>query len=459
MKRWTGQDVQVFRHDVLDESKLDFSQRVGCSVRSIERWETGGTISRKLNQALNEALRQAPEWAQTEFETRRATATAQTAPNVDLTKEDDGSQNGKKAGGSTKRRGALKLLGITTVAPTAVQSVLAEAAGEAMEFTRRAEASSLGSSTLEHLELTVITVNHAYSRIPPAQLFGNVHRYRRQIAHLLTRPHTLRQGRELYAHAGWLSELLAWLAHDLGNPWAAEAYCIDAWQHGWQAGHDELCAWAMDAKASIALYNNRPQAALSAALRGADHAPPSHPLAVRLHAQAARAHARLGQRKHFQLALGHAVDLHEALPAQTPTRFGVDTTQLACYAITSYAASSCIWLGWADQAHQHATDALQLYATAPAGSRSPSREAIARIDLALALAALDHPDEACALGHQALSCERLVDSIRARAQELDAVLQHHYPTMPQAAEFHEQCATLHQNNGPAVNADENDQNL
>lgn len=39
------------------------------------------------------------------------------------------------------------------------------------------------------------------------------------------------------------------------------AYCLDAWEHGWQAEHGELCAWAMDATATIALYTNRPEAA------------------------------------------------------------------------------------------------------------------------------------------------------------------------------------------------------
>lgn len=167
-----------------------------------------------------------------------------------------GQSEGRAAGSadqkSTDRRSMLKAIGVTTVAPTVAPDVLVEATAETMEFTRQAEASSLGSGTLEHLELAIIDFNHAYSHTAPTELFNKVRWYRQRLAQLIQGPHTLRQGRQLYTDAGWLSELLAWLAHDLGDPTAAAAYCVDAWQYGWQAEHDELCAWAMDAKASIA---------------------------------------------------------------------------------------------------------------------------------------------------------------------------------------------------------------
>ncbi len=58
-----------------------------------------------------------------------------------------------------------------------------------------------------------------------------------------------------------------------------------------------MCAWAMQEKASNALFNSRPQAALSAALEGMGHAPAGHLIAVRLVAKAARAHAASGTRR------------------------------------------------------------------------------------------------------------------------------------------------------------------
>lgn len=120
----------------------------------------------------------------------------------------------------------------------------------------------------------------------------------------------------------------------------------------------------------------------------------------------------------------------------------MDTQCLASYAIASYAASSCIWLDLPEDARHHATEALVLYAAAPEASRSPSREAIARIDLGLALTALGSPDEGCALGHEALSSDRVVDSVRSRASELDALLQRRYPNLAEAAAFHERSHLL-----------------
>jgi hypothetical protein len=293
-------------------------------------------------------------------------------------------------GTPTNRRDGLKHIGANAVTPAGLTGVLREAAAEAMEFTQRAEASAVGPGVLQHLELAVTEFNLAYARTSPAELFDTVRWYRRAVDRLLAGPHTLREGRELYAYAGWLSQLLAWIAFELGNPTAAEAYGVDAWHHGWQAEHDELCTWALDPQASIALYKGQPRQALTTALRGAQQAPADHYLAVRFGMQAARAYARLGQREDFDAALRESLDRYERLPARPPAHFGLDTGQLAAYAVTSYAASSCNWLDLAEQARRHATDALDLLAAAPEKDRSPDRETNARIDLALALVRSDH---------------------------------------------------------------------
>jgi hypothetical protein len=256
----------------------------------------------------------------------------------------------------------------------------------------------------------------------------------------------LRQGRQLYAYAGWLSELLARLTRDLGALGTAEVYCVDAWTHGWQAEDDELCAWAMLEKASTALFNHRPQAALAAARNGAAHAPTGHAIAVGLMGQAARAHARLDHQEDFRSALRQAMDLRERLPPQVPTRFGQDASPeraALLHSLEGYAASSCVWLGLMQDAQQYAERTLQVINAAPAEHRSLSREAIARIDLGLARTALGFPDEACAFGAEALWWEPPAGHpVRVRALELDAVLQRRYPDLPEVAAFHERCHLL-----------------
>jgi hypothetical protein len=76
--------------------------------------------------------------------------------------------------------------------------------------------------------------------------------------------------------------------------------------------------------------------------------------------------------------------------------------------------------------------------------RIPGKEAVARIELALALVRLGAADEAGGLGCQALSAERLAVPVRARALELDAALRRGSADLPEAREFHERCRLLTQ---------------
>ena len=55
------------------------------------------------------------------------------------------------------------------------------------------------------------------------------------------------------------------------------------------------------------------------------------------------------------------------------------------------------------------------------------QQSIARIDLALAHAQLGDPDDAIALGHQALDSARVVDSVLGRADDLTRFLARRYP--------------------------------
>jgi hypothetical protein len=81
-------------------------------------------------------------------------------------------------------------------------------------------------------------------------------------------------------------------------------------------------------------------------------------------------------------------------------------------------------------------DALALLNAALEKDRSPTWEAIARLELARALVPLGSPDEACDLGHQALSSERgVVYVVRAKSLELDAALRDRYQACPWLSSF------------------------
>lgn len=426
----------------------------GLTERSWLEWESGAYPNRDYQDLLSRLFKTSP--VQLGFATDYTEAEEPSGPPERVEEPaigalllgtgpgfKDGPDNTTEVGAPTNRRDTFKLVGAGALAPEALNGVLKEAAAEAMEFTHRVEASAVGPGTLEHLELAATQLNLAYGHTPPAELFESVRWYRKAVDRLIAGPHTLREGRELYAYAGFLSELLAWLAFELSNFTTAEAYGVDAWRQGWQAGHDELCAWVKDIQARIARAKNQPSKALAAALQGIQHAPAGHPVAVRLAAQVPLVYAHLGQREDFNAALRESMNLYERLPAQPPTRFGEDTGLTVSYAVTTYAASSCNSLDLPEQAQRHATDALDLLTAAPEKDRCLTREAEARLQLALALVPLGSPDEACDLGHQALSSDRgVVYVVRTKSLELDAALQRSYPDLPEAAEFHERCRML-----------------
>jgi tetratricopeptide (TPR) repeat protein len=341
-------------------------------------------------------------------------------------------------GDRVQRRETLTLGLAAAITPDVLGRVLSGAAAEAMEFTQLAGVSAVGQGTLEHLELVVSDLNRVYSKDPPTEQFVVARAYRSRVDELIRGRHTLKELQELYVYAAWLSELLAWLAHDLGNSRTARAYALDCYTYADQAGHGELCGWAADAMASIAMYSERPDSAARAAMKCVAKVATSHPLAVRLRAQAARAYARLGQRESCETLFDEALRLHELLPARPPCRFTIDTGILASYAMTAYPASAYVWLGDFETARKYGEAALAVHESAPAGSRSPSREAIARFDLATALVHLGTPDDAVALGSQALTSTRVVTSVVARARDLDRALVSRYPRLACAREFHEQ---------------------
>jgi transcriptional regulator with XRE-family HTH domain len=188
----------------------------------------------------------------------------------------DGSDDGLPAAPmgdyARQRRKTLKLGLTVALTPEILSRVLADAADEAMEFTQVAALSAVEQGTLEHLELVISDLNQVYSKNPPAEQFIVARVYRSRVNELICGRHTLKELQALYVCAAWLSELLAWLAHDLGNSRTAQAFALDSYTYADEVGHSELCGWASDAMASITMYSERPHSAVRAAMRGATKA-------------------------------------------------------------------------------------------------------------------------------------------------------------------------------------------
>ncbi|MGH8602877.1 MAG: XRE family transcriptional regulator, partial [Gammaproteobacteria bacterium] len=341
--------------------------------------------------------------------------------------------------GRVPRRKILKLgLAVTAVTPEVLGRVLSDAAAEAMEFTQLTGLSAVGQGTLEHLELVVSDLHRGYLKDPSAEQFVVARAYRSRVDDLIRGRHTLKELQALYVYAAWLSELLSWLAYDLGNFRTAQAYALDCYTHADEAGCGELCGWAAGSMASIAMLSEYPDSAARAAMRGVAKVSTSHPLAVSLRAKAARAYARLGQREPCETLFAEAQQLHERLPARAPCRFTKDTGIIASYAITAYPASAYIWLRDFDTARRHGEAALAAIESAPPGSRE-QRQSFAQLILATTLVGLGTPDDAVALGSQALTSTRVITSgVVAYARDLDRALVSRYPRLACVREFHEQ---------------------
>jgi pimeloyl-ACP methyl ester carboxylesterase len=337
------------------------------------------------------------------------------------------------------RRKILKLgLAITTVTPEVLDRVLSDAAAEAMEFTQLTGMSAVGRGTLEHLELVVSDLNRDYLNAPPAEQFIVARTYRSRVDELIRGRHTLKELQELYVYAAWLSELLSWLAYDLGNFRTARAYALDCYTYADEAGHGELCGWAAGSMASIAMLSDHPDSAARAAMQGVAKVSPSHPLAVSLRAHTARAYARLGQREPCETLFAEAQQLYERLPARAPCRFTKDTGIIASYAITAYPASAYLSLRDFNTARKQGEAALAAIKSAPPDSRE-QRQSFAQLILAKALVGLGMPDDAVTLGSQALMSTRMITSgVVVYTRDLDRALVSSYPKLACVREFHEQ---------------------
>ncbi|MFF9785730.1 hypothetical protein [Streptomyces nigrescens] len=290
-------------------------------------------------------------------------------------------------------------------------------------YTHSSRRSDLQPGDIEDLELAVVQFSATYSAHPPMKLWQEVARKRDRAATLLTQKrHTLREGRQLSHHAGKLSVILAWLAHDLGESEFVDACCDDAWEQGHQSDDLEIGAWAEDVRCTDALYAGRDLDAFNAASRGLAVAPQGSRVALRLMVQLARVYAKQGRQAAFEETMCRVRQGSERLPSHRAGLFGVDAA-----VVTSYGASSQVWLGNHEGALEWALEAIELYEEMPLPHQAPTRLAIARLDLALAHLSLGDPQAAIGAATAALAEGRIVQSVLARARHVVYRLALRYP--------------------------------
>lgn len=289
----------------------------------------------------------------------------------------------------------------------------------ALEFARRAEASDVGNSVVEQLELTVDDLATAYPRTPSADLLGRVRTHLGYVGHLLDARATLAQHRRLLVTGGWLSLLAATCLIDLHKDPAAAAHLRTAAQLARETGHAEIAAWCLETQAWQVLTAGDYQRAVDIAQAAQHIAPRDGSAFIQATAQEGRAWARLGAAAETRAALARVEKLVSPLPMpdrpEHHYRYDPPKAQM-------YLATTLSWLG--DPAAEPLARQVLAAIEAPEERPRPRRAALARLDLSLALTAANKHDEAAWVALEAIRSGRLAPVDGRRAGEIVLAVAH-----------------------------------
>ncbi len=323
---------------------------------------------------------------------------------------------------------------------------LAVAGMDTLELLTRVQSSSVDDATLSGLRITVERLCSEYPFMPADQLLVEGKNWLRRMITLLDRKLTLSQHREILAMAGWLAALVGCVEYDSTNKSAAEAIRKTAWNLGEESGNADVMAWSQEMRAWFALTRGDYRGVLDAAETGHSVAPRTG-AAVQLHAQKAKAWARLGDRRQVEVALDQGRALLEQLPypENLDNHFAVDPAKWDFYSMDCYRI-----LGSADTAStenklagSYAQEILRTGIDSTGFERTPMRNAEARITLGVIAAREGDLEQALGYGRQALSGQRLsMPSLLMVSGELATIVSDRYAGNPDANGYLDQLRQL-----------------
>jgi tetratricopeptide (TPR) repeat protein len=277
---------------------------------------------------------------------------------------------------------------------------LAAAGMDASENLARIRSSSVDDATLDGVRITVERLCTEYPFKPADQLLAEAKAWLRRMITMLDRKRTLAQHREILSMAGWLTALVGCVEYDSGDKPAAEATRQTAWKLGEESGNADVMAWSQEMRAWFALTRGDYRGVLDAAETGHAAAPRTG-AAVQLHAQKAKAWARLGDRRQAEAALSQGRTLLNQLPypENLNNHFTVDPGKWDLYSMDCYRVLGRNNTASTDNqlATAYAREILRTGTDSTGFELSPMRNAEARITLGVISArqgdleqALDH---------------------------------------------------------------------
>jgi len=318
--------------------------------------------------------------------------------------------------------------------------LVAGAGMDTLEVLTRLRASTIDAATLESLRITVDRLCSEYPHLPAQQLLVEGRGWLRRITTMLDRQLTLNQHRELLSMAGWLAALVGCVEYDSANRAAAEATRQAAWSLGEESGNTQVMAWAQEMRAWFALTRGDYSGVLAAATTGHDVAP-SSPAAVQLHAQKAKAWARIGDRRQVEVALDQGRALLEQMPypENLDNHFAVDPSKWDFYSMDCYrilGASHDAGSTENKLAESYATEVLRLGTDASGIELSPMRNAEARVTLGVISVRQGDLEQALSHGRRALTGDRFsMPSLLMVSRELGTVIRDRYPANADATDY------------------------
>jgi hypothetical protein len=165
--------------------------------------------------------------------------------------------------------------------------------GSVAELLQQLQASQVDGASLEAVALTVDKLCSEYPYMPAEQLLLEARAWLARLVEMIRTPMTLGQRREVQVLAGWLALLVACLQYDLGDAAAAQLTRGHARSLGAEAEHASIQGWAHEISAWVALTSGNFRGVLTA-VEGGMAVAGREGVAVQLAAQAAKAHARMG---------------------------------------------------------------------------------------------------------------------------------------------------------------------
>lgn len=301
-----------------------------------------------------------------------------------------------------------------------------------LEIISRLRASDVNPATLDALRITVDRLCSEYPHMSSAALRTEGQEWLGRITRLLDGRLTLSQHREVLTLAGWLALLVGCVEYDIGDRPSAESTRQAALSLGLEADNAEVIGWAHEMSAWFALTQGDYKRVIVAAEAGRN-ATRTHAVAVQLAAQAAKAWARVGDRRQLEVALDQGRNLLDAMPyPNNPDHhFVVDPSKFDFYAMDCYRVA-----GEDKLAQTYAHEIIRVGTAFDGQERSPMRNAEARVTLGVVAAHQGDLEAAIGQGEKALNGERKsLPSLLMCSRELGNVLRARYADEPETVEY------------------------